>query len=627
MSSGNPVIGIEIEAKIDNFRRGMESLPGITSAQVRAATEAYARQLRTATNASRAAGEAAQRASVSIQSLGGAAGKVGGSVQKLSGALDAVVPGLGSAVGGLADYADVGEVAAEVSEAIGLSLGKAALLFGAVAAVAATVAIAYTVHARNAEIAADREALLARESEVLLGATDKLEDAQLRLAVALGRVTGASAQNIQSKRDATRAVEALARSQADEREEAEEALVWNGKVAQALETVGTAGNGLTRMWVGLADTIGGFSAKADAATLKIADLGDSFTDQVGKIHATADANEKAAEATEAARKAAEAHARALAEEAAAFDRLVEAAARENARVATLTGGIQELLDQAEATDAGRLQGMAKIDAAHEKVLKGIAEEKIGLLLLAKTDVEREMAGNAAATARAAEMEAYAEAVEQEAATAEAAYQKRVDAFTAAEKARVDAARAADAAIADSAEGLFSLVADASGLASERMSEKNKAAALAFFNVQKAAAIGQATMATYNAAAQALAIPPAPNLVAAGLAAGAGAIHIAGIAATPAPSFDDTPQMMVANKGRTNVSLKDGDHFVAAQNPADLAAQVGGAGVTYNVFKLGHRILDVQLAQNLRAGGTLSRVQSAGGRVGHSRRQTRSTSGG
>lgn len=61
---------------------------------------------------------------------------------------------------------------------------------------------------------------------------------------------------------------------------------------------------------------------------------------------------------------------------------------------------------------------------------------------------------------------------------------------------------------------------------------------AIFLIQKAAAIAQAIVATQSAAAQALAVFPAPNFVLAGLAKAAGYVNVATIAATAIQGFDN-----------------------------------------------------------------------------------------
>lgn len=129
-----------------------------------------------------------------------------------------------------------------------------------------------------------------------------------------------------------------------------------------------------------------------------------------------------------------------------------------------------------------------------------------------------------------------------------------------------------------------------------------------FAIWKAAALAQTVINTAQGITKAYADLPIFAAVPASIAIGGiGAVQAAKIAGEQ-PSFDDTPGVMQAKGGRTSVSFKDGDHFAAAQNPADLAAQVGGGGVT--VFQLEHRFFYRTIRDGFRAPTSLTKGVSA-----------------
>ncbi len=119
----------------------------------------------------------AERAAASLDEVGDSAGHVGQNSAKLAGALDLVAPGLGQVALGLADIADVGEVAAAVASALGVSLGTLAAAALPIAAIVAAVALAWEAHTEAA-----------KESEEAMKAAARTAEGTAKAMEGLGRV-------------------------------------------------------------------------------------------------------------------------------------------------------------------------------------------------------------------------------------------------------------------------------------------------------------------------------------------------------------------------------------------------------------------------------------------------------
>lgn len=151
-------------------------------------------------------------------------------------------------------------------------------------------------------------------------------------------------------------------------------------------------------------------------------------------------------------------------------------------------------------------------------------------------------------------------------------------------------------------------------------EAQQDGAIAAFRTGQAAAIASATVSTAVAVVEAykaglsvggpvgLVLGPAMAIT----AGAAGATQIAAIASEPPPSFNDTPSVQKMGDGGL-VHLAKDDYFAAAKDPNELARQVGGSTgqmiVVQNIHR--HKIFDVQVQQNLKAGGKLAGLQAAG----------------
>ena len=173
-------------------------------------------------NSLRRGGQGAADASEAI-------GKFGSNTMKTAGALDLLDPRLGAAARGLGDAADLAEVMA------GTLGGPATLAIGVVTAALIPLIGQVVVWSREADEAANRSKFLADHMYDLRDASRALEDAQLDLAVATGKVTEAEQHQQEIRDKATRAVEDFQSAQAGERKAAEDSYFAAGRVLERLD--------------------------------------------------------------------------------------------------------------------------------------------------------------------------------------------------------------------------------------------------------------------------------------------------------------------------------------------------------------------------------------------------------
>ena len=146
-------------------------------------------------------GQEAEQAAAALEGLEDGAGKVGQSSAKLAGALDLVAPGMGQVALAVADFADVGEVAAGVASALGVSMGTLAAVAAPIAIVVAGIALAwssYSASAKEAQEAQDRlNAALDGVDPIARRATDEIDKLKLNL----GQLTQAQYDDNEIRKD------------------------------------------------------------------------------------------------------------------------------------------------------------------------------------------------------------------------------------------------------------------------------------------------------------------------------------------------------------------------------------------------------------------------------------------
>lgn len=195
--SSNPVIGIDIAARLDRFREELARIPDIGGREARQLAAQMEREIRRAERAARAAARASEDAADATRRFGSAAGRTGASAGKLAGALDLIVPGAGGAARAVADLADVGEVAAEGGAALGLTLGTVAVATGVLAAVAGAGYLAWRGYREEQERVEAASRIVKETEEKLTPVLNAQRDAVLRLRVAQGELTREEAAALQ----------------------------------------------------------------------------------------------------------------------------------------------------------------------------------------------------------------------------------------------------------------------------------------------------------------------------------------------------------------------------------------------------------------------------------------------
>lgn len=643
-------IDLKVSADIGDLRRQLESIPGITAEQARLMVaeldRGYRRAEKAAASAAKAtraamkqAEEATRKASEAGKELGDKFGHVGSSAGKLAGALDLLAPGLGSVGQGIADLADVGEVAAG-------SIGSfAAPALGALAA--AAIVLTPVIISLNSEMEAEAEAarVMGTAHAYARQEMELQRTAALDLAVATGSMTEAAR------------TEADIRAQAGQRlgdylatltQTTQETLLAENKVRAIAKTMGdlaTAGLSVVGPLLLVAEALG-------AQVPTVSDLTSKLTDYMGLTGKVAVAEKNAAQAAEVAIvatkktrdeqiKASQAKAshvaasvkltKALKEEKVQMDAL-EAAQRtiEQARTAELTES-QKLTEQLaklkqeriDLAAAGTLTGSdaEKYAAAEIALAQQVADARIEEELRAVTAIQ---AYEDAARAEQDEAEKIRREKEREALNYKlAAIQQVTDVIAEYTQAQLDdelaayeQAQAARAALGRNATDAEKKLAD------ERLAATRAAARKAFL-IDKAAKMASAAAATALAVVQALASAPPPyNYIAAGAVGAAGLVqqgvimaqqptfHAGGLIGTMAPD----EQQATVRRGEAVLSPAGrramGDDTIRAANAGMSSGQTI---VVQQVYR--HRVFDSFVRDNLRTRGPLSQALGAGGRVG------------
>jgi hypothetical protein len=644
-------VNLTVSADIGDLRRQLESIPGITAEQARLMVaeldRGYKRAEKAAASAAKAtrasmkqAEEATRKASEAGKELGDRFGHVGSGAGKLAGALDMLAPGLGSVGQGIADLADVGEVAAG---SLGGLAGPAL-----VGLAAAAVTLGPVLMHLQAEMAAEAEAarVMGTANAYARSELELQRVAALDLAVATGQMTDAQRTEADIRAQSAQRLGTYLDTLTDTVEKTREAELPYAHLAQSFgEMQGKLNKLNPTLW--LLNGIMGDSLPTAG------ELAKKFTDYIGvtgKLEA-AEKNAGAAHnvATEAAKKtrdaqigAAAAKARhtsatkdlraELKEETVQMDAL-EAAQRtiEQARTSELTES-QKLTEQlgklsaqrAELAAAGKLTPELAAQSAEAEVAlaKMVADARIEEDLRAIEATEAYEKGQAEARAKRLEEDLAANreywARRQEIAT------QATDVVAAYSQFALDQSVQGyeDALAAQDALGKKATEAEKKR-AAEEVAEKRKQAMIAFL-IDKAAKLAQALTATALATINALSMPPAPNYIAAGLAAAGGAVQVATIAAAR-PSFH-SGGMADFSPDEASAVIRRGEAVLSPQGRRAIgddtirAANAGmGSGQTIMVQQVyRHRVFDSFVSDNLRTRGPLSRALGAGGRAGQRR---------
>lgn len=591
-------VGIDIVARLDNFKAELAKIPGIGQAEARTLASKLSKEIKSAEKAAKDARGATDKLKDSVGAFGDKAGAVGSSAGKLAGALSLLGPGAGDAARNVADFADVGEVAASAAEALGVSIGTMAAALGVVTVALGAGYLAWRSYNEDSEqaavIAADVSAAYAAMQPIL----DSTRMATLDLAIATGQLSeleGALAKN------RLRAGEAFRSSTKEAADKLKELRKEQGSyLTQAVDMVQSFGEQYD--WLGLT------TAAFDGVTTSSAELQQRIDALHGTIATTAEATrenvtqtEKLIRAQDGNRKSSRSAATATREQKDATLELVAAQRREAEAFAAKLAAVEAAEARAgeivKASGDFRLSAMDRLDEKERETLAAYAEQaKAGAML--QEDIER---GKTQIAANYAEQRGML--VQAEIETTRGSLETLVTQLDQMQADALNQRRQVARETLSASGDLFGGVSELAEMAAERQGEANKKQAMTLFVVGKAAALAQAAVNTFLAVSKAN-----PNPIAMTAAAVIGAAQVAGIASTPPPSFNDTSGVQQMGV-RGNVSLAAGDYFAAARDPAELQRQVGAAaGGSVNVLqvKLGHRVLDQSVARTIQQGGRLSR---------------------
>lgn len=651
----NPTVGIDIVARLDQFKAELAKIGPIGATEARSLTAKLSKEIKAAETAAKKAAEATARAAkeardamngaaAAADRFGDKAGKVGSSAGKLAGALDLLGSGAGGAARTVADLADVGEVAAGASSALGVGLGTVGSVALGVGAALLPLAGHLAVVAREEAEAAARAEFLRKHMYDLLEVTRSATDAAVAKRVAEGKVSEEEAYRIQLQEKTNRAKQDYAKTLAEERRAAETAMEQATREIQRWSALGETLQTTANYYAGFTSK----RAEAEKVLSRLDQLERDYEDTLvkeqqalwGAYQATKKkkdedeaAKKVAEEASEAKRKQDEAEAESAKRAAAARERQARRAreaaeaerkaaeeaakaraeAEEANRAAIATAkdywtSLDKLRAMAEASAESRLSGEEKVASTLKKALKEIeAEQRRAWIAAGDSTTKQQLADEAAAAARVEAEQIAAdeiakirnEAREKQKAQEEQDRQRREQ----------DAEKeiAIRRRVASEAAGLFGTMSEAAGMLAEEQGKTNQEAAMQTYKVQKALGITEALINTAVAVSEALTLGPAA-VFAVPAAAAAGAMQVAAIAATPPPSFNDTPGVQQMST-RGLVSLASGDYFAAAREPNELRRQVGAMADTRPQVlevRLGHRVLDRSVARTIRQGGRTAR---------------------
>lgn len=639
-------VNLTVSAELGDLRRQLEQIPGITAEQARLMVAELDRGLKRAEKAAQSAAkatkasmkqaeEATRKAADASKDLGDSFGRVGGDAGKLAGALDMLAPGLGSVGQGIADLADVGEVAA------GALGGAAAPALAALAVVAAGAFI--QISHVTAEMAREAEAarIAGLANDFVRQQLELQRIAALDLAVATDQMTQTARDEAEIRAQAAKGLEAYLQSLEETSAKALETENRNEALVKGFEMLATAATAPISALIAIANVMGASIPTAADLTRKVAEYMGVIGEYPKVQQDVAAATKKATEEIKRSRDLQIAAANAKREhvdatkdlrvelQKSAEDKEAEVAAAQLQKDATeLAADVERIMAEEfnrTATEAEKLT-MRLLDLQEQTAALAAQGVDVDTTRAQQVLIAQVAAAEEAARVKAAEDEKKA----REAQLAEdiAFYTRRAeiangtaDVIAAYSQYKLDQDVTAyeDALMAQEALGKNATQAEKARAADE-VAEKRKQAMIGFM-IDKAAKLAQALTATALATINALSTPPAPNYIAAGLAAAGGAVQVATIAAAR-PTFhsggmaDFAPDEASAIVRRGEAVLSPagraaiGDDTIRAAN-----AGMGTAGtiVVQQVYR--HRVFDSFVSDNLRTRGPLARALGTGARLG------------
>jgi len=634
-------IDLNVVADITGLRKALESIPGITAPQARAMAAELNKSFKTAERAARDAAAASRKAmeetetaarsaASAVNQVGDSAhiagtnfARLGSDAQKLTGALGLISPELAMMAQTGADVADAFEVASMSGVSLLNILGPVAIAAGAASA-------AYAILSRNLREVEERNRKAAEAAREMAAATAMIsgtqEELELQYHVAAGNLSEREAAEFR----ATKSIK--------ERYKATEDLLIKQRDAAQQEMIATQGD-----WRSI-EANQAAAAAVETKNREIAALNDRREREISLVHETIRLREKSTERTERSTKSTKRHREAVKEQTEAIDESLMMFQELAQRMSSFTSGMEELssISQYFLSDEERLT----LEYAKQKEeIQALTTE---LETLATTEEMRQEAAIQGSIALAAAEKKYSDEVQklrdeaaEERAKADAEEEARIKDLL--DKARAEAeerdalrrqqAQAAAEAVGQivstvtesierSAEEAASTLASMEGdLASNRdqMTEAERQAlkeriemqrqqARKQFEIAKLGRIAEATIATAASVANALATPPAPNLLLAGLAGATGAAQLAAIASVQ-PAFhsggmvpDETQARLLTGEA---VLSRTGRNMIGDEQINRANAGMSQPVQVVAVQQYRHRVYNDFIRDNLRLGGSLA----------------------
>lgn len=367
-------------------------------------------EIRQATAATEDLAKAEAKAEEAGGDAGDAFGKVGESAGKMGGVFGLLNPQLGAAVTSIADFADVGEVAAGIADGLGVSLGAVGLGAAALTAVLVLLVVEFNNMNREIELQASLTQTARGANERLTESLRGLQDAQIDAQVAMGALTEAEAEQMRGRLAAQRGIQDLAAAQRDEREELQKIIAdteasrgfWSS-MGEDLRNLGTLGvTALTDLDERAQDTFTnwamGYDETIAAAQARLKILDDEVTQTAQYTKETRLAGEVV---TEAAEKSSAADASAAASAAARTEaerELADALKKKEDAQKRATDALMEYLAVSAEGAYSKVtrkdaEALAAFDAALGRVIPSEALTRTQELVLIETDLALALSRN------------------------------------------------------------------------------------------------------------------------------------------------------------------------------------------------------------------------------------------
>jgi hypothetical protein len=584
---------LNVSATIKDYEKKLGEIPGVTQKESRKAALALHNELLKGQRlANAAAKKAAQEAANNWKKAGEEALQAAGDASKAKGAIGLFSATGSEAAGVLNDIVDAGEGLSGFAASLpGLMNPAGAAIAGVTLAVAGGLAY-WKLSNKEHETAQRRVRETKAAHQELRPVLDGIAEAELRIAVATGRMTEAQAAEARVRREAS----ALMRSstagvqekQAELREELSSVTV--ALVDQAREV-----SAMTGPFGALTRGVLAFARGSEEVSSDLAFQNTLLVEGANKVEQWTDAQivanreeGKAADAKGKSTKASEKLTAAEREEARVAAELAKARAAQQA--ANEFGGRLKAIEDSERRAAAIVAGATKREG---DAFAKLEEEKKAKL------AEYMEAAKAAAYDRAqiaADTTAIELSYERQAA------EERLRLAKAEEEKRSGFRNQQVGAYGD----MFGSISDIAATFSEKMAGKDKKAALEAWKVSQAAALAQAGVNTALAVSNALAQPvPPPVSAALAIAAGlAGAAQVAAIASADPPQLahrgetyvqSDRPGPMEVDRrvrpGEAIVPMQGADmlgrdRIERARRGMDPYADLRGGGANFTTY--GHR---------------------------------------